>query len=399
MIEKELFERNIHQIFGSETAETLFSEGRKLRIKYGVDVTAPFLHLGHAVNLWMMRQLQDYGHKVVFLIGDFTTTIGDPTGKSATRPIISDSDIEKNSDAFIEQVGTVLRTDSKVFEVRRNSEWFGKMPTREFLNLMSMVSHGHLVARDMFQDRIKRGAEIRMHEMIYPLLQGYDSVMLKSDLTIVGSDQLFNENMGRFFQEKFGQSPQTVMTSRITPGIDGKAKQSKSLGNYIAIADTARDKFGKVMSMPDELIVPYYEVYTTAPNQKVAEVKMALEQGNLHPMEAKALVAGAIVERYHGSETAEAEHKFFFDTFSKRKPSEDVPCITVPVASDGYSVLRTLNKDWSNSHIRRLFQQNAVRVSGTTISDPGDLPTLSEGEVLEVGKKIKVKVKYVPQAG
>lgn len=396
MSKQELFERSIHQIFGVETAKTLFSGNRQLRVKYGVDVTAPFLHLGHAVNLWMMRQLQDYGHKVIFLIGDFTTTIGDPTGKSSTRPIISAENIEQNAKAFIEQVGTVLRTDAAVFEIRRNSEWYKDMPMGKFVNLMSMVSHGHLIVRDMFQDRIKRNAEIRMHEVIYPILQGYDSVMLQSDLTIVGSDQLFNENMGRFFQEKFGQKPQTVMTSRITPGIDGKAKQSKSLGNYIALADTPRNKFGKVMSMPDELIVPYLEVYTTVPNAKVTAVVQALASGQLHPMDAKAYVGQSIVERYHGVDAARIEHDFFFDTFSRRQQRDDLPEIAVSENMDGVAVLKAINNEWSNTHIRRLFQQNAVRFSGTVISDPLKPFVGTEGGVLEVGKKIKVRLTSEP---
>ena len=191
--------RTTDQIFAKEEFIIKLENGRPLRIKYGVDVTAPFLHIGHAVNLWLMRQLQEQGHKVILLIGDFTTRIGDPTGKSQARKVILREDIEANAKRFIEQVNAVLLTNSDVFEVRRNSEWFDAMPMDEFLSLLSMVTHARLIERDMFQKRIIEGQEIRIHEMIYPIIQGYDSVMLESDLTIVGSDQLFNELMGRFF--------------------------------------------------------------------------------------------------------------------------------------------------------------------------------------------------------
>ncbi|MDQ6803407.1 MAG: tyrosine--tRNA ligase [Actinomycetota bacterium] len=277
--------------------------GRPLRIKYGVDVTAPFLHIGHAVNLWMMRCLQEWGHVVVFLIGDFTTRIGDPTGKTEARAIPNRVEIEQNAERFIEQVGAVLLTDHEVFEVRRNSEWYEGMSLDEFLSLASMVTHARLIERDMFQQRIASRREIHVHELLYPMRQGYDSYMLGSGLTIVGTGQLFNELMERFYQERFGQSPRVVVTTKITPGIDGKQKQSKSLGNYIALADTPRDKFGKTMSIPDELILPYFEVYTEETLEDVDEFLFG------HPMEAKKRLAEAVVARYHGDDVARAERE------------------------------------------------------------------------------------------
>jgi len=257
--------RTTDQVFSLDELRGRLATGRPLRIKYGVDVTAPFLHIGHAVNLWMMRLFQEHGHKVVFLIGDFTTQIGDPTGKDKRRIVPSEADIQRNAEEFLRQVGQVLLTDDDVFEVRRNSEWWGRMGVGEFLTLVAQITHARLVERDMFQKRIAEHVEIHMHEMLYPILQGYDSVMLESDLTIVGSDQLFNEMMGRLYQERAGQAPQVVLTTQITPGTDGKEKQSKSLGNYIALADTPRDKFGKAMSIPDELVGPYVTVYTDLP--------------------------------------------------------------------------------------------------------------------------------------
>src|SRR5690606_34551494 len=240
------FERTSDQFFSKDEFRAKLRSRRKLRIKYGVDVTAPTLHIGHAVNLWLMRYLQTMGHKVVFLIGDFTTRIGDPDGRLDTRPVIPREEIEKNAEAFIAQAKMVLRFDDpELIEIRRNSEWLDKLAMQDFMNLLSMVTHARLLSRDMFQARIEAEKDIYMHEILYPVLQGYDSVAVESDLTIIGSDQLFNEMMGRFFQERMGQKPQTIITTKITPGIDAKAKQSKSLGNYIGLAHTPRDKFGR----------------------------------------------------------------------------------------------------------------------------------------------------------
>ncbi|MBI3337120.1 MAG: tyrosine--tRNA ligase [Candidatus Staskawiczbacteria bacterium] len=207
------FSRTTAEVFSMSEWNNLLCSGKRLRIKYGVDVTAPYLHIGHAANLWMMRLLQDHGHKVIFLIGDFTTQIGDPTGKSRTRPVILQEEIERNTLEFIEQAKMVLRFDNpELLEVRRNSEWFGNMAIGEFLKLLSMVTHARLISRDMFQKRLTDEDDIYMHEMVYPLLQGYDSFALQSDVTIIGSDQLFNEMMGRFYQERFGQTPQVILT-------------------------------------------------------------------------------------------------------------------------------------------------------------------------------------------
>src|SRR3989344_5937821 len=267
------FSRTTDEVLSLDEWKFLLSSGRQLRIKYGVDVTAPFLHIGHAVNLWLMRYLQECGHKVGFLIGDFTTRIGDPTGKSEARKEIPQKDIEKNAKDFIKQAGTVLLTKPAVFEIRRNSEWFGKMRVEEFIKLLAQTTHAKLIQRDMFQKRIAQNQEIHMHEMVYPILQGYDSYMLKSDLTIVGSDQLFNELMGRFYQERMGQAPQVVATTKITPGLDGVEKQSKSLGNYIALSDAPQEKFGKIMSMPDTLIGPYLVIYTEIPLEEISGIE------------------------------------------------------------------------------------------------------------------------------
>ena len=391
--------RTTEEVFSLAELRHSLATGRPLRIKYGVDVTAPFLHIGHAVNLWMMRSLQDLGHKVIFLVGDFTTRIGDPTGKAVARKVITPEEIERNAQQFIEQVAIVLQTDLAVFEVRRNSEWYDRMGLSEFLSLLSMVTHQRLIERDMFQKRIEAGHEIFMHEMIYPLLQGYDSVMLDADLTIVGSDQLFNELMGRFFQERFGQRPQVVITTKITPGTDGKEKQSKSLGNYIALADTPRDKFGKIMSIPDHLIVPYLAVYTLVPMGRVREIEESLACGQAHPMEAKMELAVAVVKRYHGQPTAESELRWFEKTFSQRRTPEDVPVVEVPAGTGIVDVLQACLPDKSRSELRRLILQGGVRIDERKVDSP-EVAIENEG-TLRAGKTkwFRIRVCRVDHSG
>jgi tyrosyl-tRNA synthetase len=382
------FSRTTDEIFSLDEFRTRLKWGKPLRIKYGVDVTAPFLHIGHAVNLWLMRELQELGHKVVFLIGDFTTTIGDPTGKSKTRPGITEADIKRNSQEFITQASKVLLTKPDVFEVRRNSEWFNKMNVAEFVSLLSIVTYKRLISRDMFQKRIENDSDIYLHEMIYPVMQGYDSVMVDSDLTIVGTDQLFNEMMGRFFQEKAGQNPQVIITTKITPGIDGKEKQSKSLGNYIAISDTPRIQFGKIMSIPDSLIVPYMEVYTTLPLTRVEEVKQELLKSDVNPMVHKLELAVALVERYYGVDTALLEREWFMHTFSKRETPDEMPVVRV---AERYATLLQLLilclPGESTSTIRRLIQQGAVEIGGVRLQDANARLDITSGFVLKCGKR------------
>jgi len=382
------FSRTTEEIFSLNEWDLLLRSGKQLRIKYGVDVTAPFLHIGHAVNLWMMRKLQDLGHKVVFLVGDFTTQIGDPTGKSKTRPVIPAEEIERNTALFIEQARMVLRFDDpNLLEIRRNSEWYAGMALSEFLKLMSMVTHSRLISRDMFQKRIAESADIYMHELVYPILQGYDSFMLGADLTIIGTDQLFNEMLGRFYQEKFGQKPQVIITTKITPGIDGVAKQSKSLDNYIGLGHSPRDKFGRIMRLPDALIPTYFRVYTEVSDEKLRDIDSMVQS---NPLVVKKLLAEEIVKRYHGEDVAREERDWFDRTFSKRQVPVDVPTITVEkkAASALGFVKQFFGGKKSNAEIRRLFQQGAVTVDGRKVSNPLEQIEPSEGDTFQVGKRI-----------
>lgn len=387
------FARTTDEIFSLEEWKRILRSGEKLRIKYGVDVTAPYLHIGHAVNLWMMRLLQDHGHKVIFLIGDFTTQIGDPTGKSKIRPVISQQEIEHNAQEFIKQAKMVLRFDDpELLEIRRNSEWFERMPTGEFLKLLSLVTHSRLVSRDMFQKRLSEQVDIYMHEMVYPILQGYDSFVLKADLTIIGSDQLFNEMMGRFFQERFGQTPQVIITTKITPGLDGVAKQSKSLDNYIGLGHSPRDKFGRTMRLPDNLILMYFEVYTSVPESELQGLTDLVQKD---PLEAKKKLAAEIVKRYHGDQAAKEERTWFDQTFSRRETPADIPDVVVDVQS--VPAINVVQKFFGNqksrSEMRRLFQQGAISRNNIKITNPTEQITLSNGDVFQVGKRVWFKVR------
>ncbi|REJ07856.1 tyrosine--tRNA ligase [Microbacterium bovistercoris] len=380
--------RTIDTIIDEDALRDRLDSGAQLRIKYGVDLTAPDLHLGHAVNLWLMRHLQEHGHRVVFLLGDLTTRVGDPTGKSETRPVLTDAQIDENARAFLTQVSLVLDTSPEVFEVRRNSEWFDRMPVAELLTLFSMTTHAQLMARDMFRDRLAQGREIALHELTYPVLQGYDSFAMDSDLTIVGSDQLFNEMMGRQYQQRLGSRPQSLITTVITPGLDGGPKQSKSLGNYIALTDMAGDKFGKAMSLPDDLTGVWASAYTTLDDARVAELTTASARGGRDARDAKLAMAEALVARYHGADAAAREREAFLRVFSEGATPEttDAVQLTSPVLTT-LALLELARPDLSGSARRRLLAQGAVRVDGTLLTDPDLALTVRDGSILRTGRR------------
>lgn len=382
--------RTTDTVIGAADLLERLASGRRLRIKYGVDCTAPDLHLGHAVNLWMMRELQDLGHRVVFLLGDITTRIGDPTGRSETRPVLPPAEIDANAASFLAQVSMVLRTDPDVFEVRRNSEWYGTMDVATLLRLFGQVTHAQLMARDMFRERLAAGREIGMHELSYPVLQGYDSFAVGSDLTIVGSDQLFNEQLGRHFQQRLGTAPQVVVTTTITPGTDGGPKQSKSLNNYIGLTDSPVDKFGKLMNLPDELIGQYSLVYTDLPLSTVRELGDLAALGGRAARDAKLRLAQSVVARYHGAATAAARRRDFTEVFSGRNHPRELPEVAVadprPTVLD---LLRAARPQDSNSALRRLVRQGGVAVDGEKVDDPERTVHLpAQGIVLRSGRRV-----------
>jgi tyrosyl-tRNA synthetase len=375
----------------------LLGEGRPLKIKFGADVTAPFMHLGHAVNLWMMRAMQERGHRVQFLIGDFTTLIGDPTGRSGARAARSAAEIERDAEAFIRQVGKILIVDDpRLFEVRRNSSWWATKPLAEFIELLGAVNVPKLLSRDMFKARLRDGKELGTHELVYPVLQGWDSVELDSDLTIVGSDQLFNEAMGRFFQARSGKRPLVVITTKITPGLDGANKQSKSLNNFVALDDTPRDCFGKLMSLPDRLVVEWLTVYTELPMARVREIDEALARGGCNPRDAKLELARAVTARLHGAEAASREERWFIETIAGRAFPEEAPLVSWPGATITALELAALSPANasplaavpSRSELRRLIAQGGLELDGRRVSDPLESIPLGGGEHrVKVGRR------------
>jgi tyrosyl-tRNA synthetase len=335
-----------------------------LIIKAGFDPTAPDIHLGHTVLLRKLRHFQELGHKVVFLIGDYTAMIGDPSGVSKTRPRLTKEEVAENADTYKKQISRVLDIDK--LEIRFNSEWFNKMDGTAMMELMSSYSAIRILERDDFANRFKQHKPIRMHEFLYPLLQAYDSVALKADIEVGGTDQKFNMLMGRDIQEHYGQKLQIVVTMPLLEGLDGVQKMSKSLNNYIGINEPPKEMFGKIMSVSDEMMLRYYELLT---DMDMASVK------DMHPMEAKKDLAGYIVKQYHGEAEAKKARAHFEQAFQKQDPFTGMKAQEFDVNSpDGlllaelFSSRQMLNLG-SKSEFRRLVEQGAIEVNSRKISD------------------------------
>lgn len=381
-------ERTTDQILGRQDLLDRLREGRRLRMKFGVDLTAPDLHLGHAVNLWMMRTLQDHGHTVVFLLGDTTSRIGDPTGRSTTRPVLTEQQIHDNAESFLAQVTRVLRSEPELLEIRRNSEWFDEMGVPGMLRELSLITHAQLISRDMFRARLASGTEIAMHELLYPVLQGFDSVALDSDLTIVGTDQLFNESMGRELQVKHGQRPQTVITSTVTPGLDGGPKQSKSLGNYVGLCASAEEKFGRLMTLRDELVGIWARVYTDLPLEQAEDLGRRAGAGGAAARDAKLDLAEAVVARNDGAPAARRSREEFLRVFSAgERPKEMVPLALEPGEFTALDLVIAARPDLSRSAARRLLTGGAVTLDDARLEDPEQVVALRGGEVLRAGRR------------
>lgn len=393
-------DRTTDQIIGREDLLHRLREGRPLRIKFGVDLTAPDLHLGHAVNLWMMRTLQDHGHTVIFLLGDTTSRIGDPTGRSAARPVLTAQQIRDNAASFLDQVTRVLRSEPELLQIRRNSEWFDEMGVAGLLSELSLVTHAHLISRDMFRARIAAGAEIAMHELIYPVLQGFDSVALESDLTIVGTDQLFNEAMGRELQVKHGQAPQTIITSTVTPGLDGGPKQSKSLHNYVGLCAAPEEKFGRLMTLQDELVGTWARVYSDLPLGQAEELGRRARSGGAAARDAKLDLAEAIVRRHDGAAAAKRSREEFLRVFSAREqPREMAPLALSSTMMTALDLVAAARPELSRSEARRLLTGGGVEWDGRRLADPEELLTISTSQVLRAGRRRWFRLEATDTAG
>ncbi|MGC8545008.1 MAG: tyrosine--tRNA ligase [Athalassotoga sp.] len=356
--------------------------GRTLRIKLGVDPSRPDLHLGHAVVLRKLRQFQDLGHTVVLIIGDFTARIGDPSGRSKTRPMLSAEETKYNAISYQEQAFKIL--DRSKTELRFNSEWLDPLKFEDVIRLTSKYTVARMLERDDFEKRYKAGEPISIVELLYPIAQAYDSVAVKSDVEMGGTDQKFNLLVGRKYQEEFGQPPQIVLTMPIIEGTDGTLKMSKSYGNYIGLTDPPDDVYGKIMSIPDSLMFKYAKLLT---NLDVERSKKDVESSKLHPMDFKKSLAFEIVKWLYSEADAENAQDKFVTTFSKKEIPDDVPEI---VAVNGIKLtqfLKDIKAADSTSEAKRLITQNGVKINQDTVEDVMMMTNFKNGDILKVGKR------------
>jgi tyrosyl-tRNA synthetase len=370
---KTILERGVEEIIDRDHLLAVLESGKKLRVKLGIDPTAPDIHLGHTVPLRKLRHFQAAGHQIVLIIGDFTATIGDPSGRSEERKPLTDEDVKKNMKKYLDQAAKVI--DIKKTEVRYNSEWHRHEGLASMLELARAATFQQVVRRADFQKRIEEGRDISLMEMLYPLLQGYDSVKIKADVEIGGTDQKFNLLMGRRVQRHFGQAEQDVMMLPLIEGLDGVKKMSKSYGNYIAVDEKPNEMFGKVMAVPDPLLKKYFECLTE---------KTFKPEDN--PYGAKIMLAYEIVKMCHSKEAAEAAHENFIRTFSKKELPDNVETVKAT------TILEAVRASGvpSNSEVMRLLKQNAVEKNEKTVTDPKEL--VKKGDVIRVGKKKFVKI-------
>lgn len=351
--------------------------GRPLRVKLGVDPTAPDIHLGNAVPIWKLRAFQEMGHVVVLIVGDYTARIGDPSGRNALRPALDEAQVDAFAETYLAQVGRILLPER--CEIRRNGEWLSKLSFMEVVRLASRMTVAQMLVRDDFAKRFAAETPISLHELLYPLMQGWDSVVVRADLELGGTDQRFNLLVGRDLQRESGQEPQAILVNPLVPGTDGTKKMSKSTGNYIGITEPPETQFGKTMSIPDALMPQWFASFTDVPDDRVA----ALLAG--HPRDAKEALGRAIVERYHGADAAAAAADAFRRVFAKGDVPDEMPEFAVAPGTTIVDVLVASGLAESRAKAKTLVQQGAVSVGGAKVTDPKAVPPAG-GAVLRAGK-------------
>ena len=372
-------------------------DGKKLVVKVGFDPSAPDLHLGHTVVIRKMRHFQQLGHTVVFLIGDFTGLIGDPTGKKSTRPQLTPVEIEANAATYKRQIYKLLDPETTVVDF--NSRWLGALSSADWIRLAAKVTVAQMLERDDFRTRYEAQQPIALHEFLYPLAQGYDSVALEADVELGGTDQLFNLLVGRHLMREHGQEPQVVITLPLLEGLDGVEKMSKSLGNYVAVEDTPTDMFGKLMSVSDDLMWKYWLLLTDRTEGEIDEDRRKVADGLLHPMDVKKDLAATMVAEFHSDEDAVTARSEFERVFSKGKLPQEIPELELTVSGDEILLSKVLVDGGlapSNSQARRLIEQGGVKVDGETASDTrATVSTLGQEVVLvQVGKRRFANVSF-----
>lgn len=390
----EQIRRGAEEILIEDALVKKLQEGRPLRIKAGFDPTAPDLHLGHTVLINKLKQFQDLGHQVLFLIGDFTGMIGDPTGKNVTRKPLTKEEVMVNAQTYQDQVFKILDPDKT--EVVFNSQWMDAMSPAQLIQLAAKHTVARMLERDDFSKRFKGGQSIAIHEFLYPLIQGYDSVALKADVELGGTDQKFNLLMGRHLQEVYGQAPQIVLTMPILEGLDGVQKMSKSLGNYIGIADAPEDMFGKIMSISDELMWRYYELLSFKPLSDIAAMKAACAQGQMNPRNCKVAFAQEIIARFHDVAAAERALQDFETKFQRNAIPDDIAEIEISATSEGLAIaniLKDAGLTESTSEAIRMIKQGGVKIDGEKVDDPKLVIHSGTSHVYQVGKRKFARIK------
>lgn len=383
----EILKSGAVQVLPDQELEKRLKRGKKLKIKFGADPTAPDLHLGHVVVLNKLKQFQDLGHEIVFLIGDFTALIGDPSGRSKTRPSLTPEEIKQNAKTYLEQVGKIL--DIKKTTIVYNSEWLSRLKFDDVLRLAGKVTVARVLEREDFAKRLKEKTPIGMHELFYPLMQGYDSVALKCDVELGGTDQTFNLLMGRFLQEQFGQEPQVILTMPLLEGLDGRKKMSKSLGNYIGLWEPADKAYGKLMSISDELMLKYFLLLLDKTEKDIEQIKKQIKSGSLHPMNLKKEMAYGIIKKYWSdSEAKDAQQKF--EALFQKKDYSKATEVKFPSNTENpiwiVKFLKLLKAIGSSSEAKRLIQSGAVHIDNDKIKNFKDTIKWKSGTIVRVGK-------------
>ena len=386
---QEILTRNVEDAIDKNHLEQALQSGKKLRVKLGIDPTGSKIHIGRAVQLWKLRQFQDLGHKIVLIIGDFTALVGDPSDKAGKRPMLSRKQVKENLKNYLAQIGKIININKA--EIRYNSEWLGKLDFNEIAELADNFSVQQMIERRNFKERWNKQEEISLREFMYPLMQGYDSVAVKADVEIGGTDQLFNLMAGRKIQPRYGQKPQDIMTMGMLSGLDGR-KMSTSWGNVINIIDSPEEQYGKIMSMHDSMMMDYFRFATLLPEEEIKKHHEALHKGK-NPKEIKQILAQEIVSLYHGEKAATLAGKKWESTYSKKTPIDlEIKKLgTLKFASPVELVFKSgLAK--SNSDARRLVVQGAVQVDGVVKKDPTEAIILKGGETIKIGKKNYFKI-------
>jgi tyrosyl-tRNA synthetase len=388
-----VIKRGCVELLIQKELEDKLASGRPLIIKAGFDPTAPDLHLGHTVLIQKLRQFQQLGHDVHFLIGDFTGMIGDPTGKSETRKVLTREDVLRNAETYKEQVFKIL--DPEKTKVVFNSTWLNELGCGGMIGLASKYTVARMLERDDFHKRYTTQQPIAIHEFLYPLIQGYDSVAMKADVELGGTDQKFNLLMGRELQREWGQTPQCVLTMPLLEGLDGINKMSKSLGNYIGISETPDEIFGKVMSISDELMLRYYELLSDKSIAEIEQLKADLADGSVHPMAAKKALGREIVTRFHGAGTGDAAEEHFVKRFKENEIPDEMPQISYTVADCPVLLAKILTEAGltkSNGEARRSIDQGGVKLNGEKVSNTNLELTASGEYIVQIGKRRFVRI-------